>query len=87
MTDKEKNLYRAAGLTFNVGKNEIIVIPPKDKFDIENPGKSIDISKMIEELEYLIGFVEKIVIKLSNKNLIPKGQVRELLLELTTLGH
>lgn len=68
MTDKEKNLYRAAGLTFNVGKNEIIVIPPKDKFDIENPGKSIDTSKMIEELEYLIGFVEKIVIKLSNKN-------------------
>jgi len=67
MTDKEKNLYRAAGLTFNVGKNEIVVIPPKKYFDIENPGKSIDTSKMIEELEYLIGFVEKISIKLSNK--------------------
>jgi len=67
MTDREKNLYRAAGLTFNVGKNEIIVIPSKDRFDIENPGKSIDTSKMIEELEYLIGFVEKISIKISNK--------------------
>lgn len=67
MTNKEKNLYRAAGLTFNVGKNEIILIPSKDRFDIDNPGKSIDTSKMIEELEYLIGFVEKISTKLSNK--------------------
>lgn len=68
MNDKEKNLYRAAGLTFNLGNNEFIVIPPKKYFDIENPGKTIDTSKMIEELEYLIGFVEKISIKLSNKN-------------------
>ena len=67
MTDKERNLYRATGLTFNVGKNEIVVIPSKDIFDINNPGKSIDTSKMIEELEYLIGFVEKISIKISNK--------------------
>jgi hypothetical protein len=67
MTDKEKNLYRAAGLTFNVGNNEFIVIPPKKYFDIDNPGKTIDTSKMIEELQYLIGFVEKISIKLSNK--------------------
>ena len=67
MTDREKNLYRAAGCAFGVGKNEFIIIPPKDKFDIENPGKTIDTSKMIEELEYLIGFVEKISIKLSNK--------------------
>jgi valyl-tRNA synthetase len=64
---KELNLYRAAGLTFNVGKNEVIVIPPKKYFDIENPGKTIDTSKMVEELEYLISFVEKISIKLSNK--------------------
>lgn len=67
MEDKEKNLYRAAGLTFNVGNNEFIVIPDKKYFDIDNPDKSIDTSKMIEELEYLIGFVEKISIKLSNK--------------------
>lgn len=67
MTNKEKNLYRAAGLTFNVGKNETILIPSKDRFDIENPGKSIDTSKMIEELQYLIGFVEKISTKISNK--------------------
>ena len=67
MTDKEKNLYRAAGFAFSVGKNEIIVIPPKKYFDIDNPGKTIDTSKMIEELQYLISFVEKISIKLSNK--------------------
>ena len=67
MEDKEKNLYRAAVLTFNVGNNEFIVIPDKKYFDIDNPDKSIDTSKMIEELEYLIGFVEKISIKLSNK--------------------
>ena len=67
MTDRERNLYRAAGLTFNVGKSEIVVIPSKDRFDIDNPGKSIDTSKMIEELQYLIGFVEKISTKLSNK--------------------
>jgi hypothetical protein len=67
MTDKEKNLYRAAGCAFGVGNNEFIVIPPKKYFDIDNPGKSIDTSKMIEELQYLIGFVEKISIKLSNK--------------------
>lgn len=67
MEDKEKNLYRAAGLTFNVGNNEFIVIPDKKYFDIDNPDKSIDTSKMIEELEYLIGFVEKISIRLSNK--------------------
>jgi hypothetical protein len=67
MTDKEKNLYRAAGCAFSVGNNEFIVIPPKKYFDVENPGKSIDTSKMIEELEYLIGFVEKISTKLSNK--------------------
>ena len=68
MTDKEKNLYRATGLNFNVGNNEIIVIPGKKYFDIDNPSKSIDTSKMIEELEYLISFVEKISIKLSNKD-------------------
>lgn len=67
MTDIEKNLYRAAGCAFSVGNNEFIVIPPKKYFDIDNPGKSIDTSKMIEELQYLIGFVEKISIKLSNK--------------------
>jgi valyl-tRNA synthetase len=64
---KELNLYRAAGLTFNVGNNEFIVIPPKKYFDIDNPGKTIDTSKMIEELQYLISFVGKISIKLSNK--------------------
>jgi hypothetical protein len=67
ISTRDLNLYRAAGLTFNVGKNEIVVIPPKKYFDIENPGKSIDTSKMIEELEYLIGFVEKISTKISNK--------------------
>ena len=67
ISTRDLNLYRAAGLTFNVGKNEIIVIPSKDRFDIENPGKSIDTSKMIEELQYLIGFVEKISTKISNK--------------------
>ena len=67
ISTRDLNLYRAAGLTFNVGKNEIIVIPSKDRFDINKPGKSIDTSKMIEELEYLIGFVEKISIKISNK--------------------
>jgi hypothetical protein len=67
ISTRERNLYRAAGLTFNVGKSEFIVIPPKKYFDIDNPGKTIDTSKMIEELEYLIGFVEKISTKLSNK--------------------
>jgi hypothetical protein len=67
MTDREKNLYRAAGCAFGVGNNEFIVIPPKKYFDIDNPGKTIDTSKMIEELQYLISFVEKISIKLSNK--------------------
>lgn len=30
---------------------------------------------------------KSIILKLANKNLIPKGQVREILLDLTTLGH
>jgi len=67
ISTRERNLYRAAGLTFNVGKSEFIVIPPKKYFDVDNPGKTMDTSKMIEELQYLIGFVEKISIKISNK--------------------
>lgn len=67
ISTRERNLYRATGLTFNVGKSEFIVIPPKKYFDVDNPGKTMDTSKMIEELQYLIGFVEKISIKISNK--------------------
>jgi hypothetical protein len=74
INSKELNLYRAAGLTFTVsGVGEIVVIPSKDRFDVDNPGKSIDTSKMIEELQYLIGFVEKISNKLSNKDFISRA--------------
>lgn len=82
LTRKELNLYRAAGLTFMTSNNtEVIVIPPKDKFDIDNPGKSIDTTKMIEELEYLIGFIEKLIKKISNKDFMDKAPEKVIQME------
>lgn len=72
-TMRELNLYRAAGLTFMTSNSEVIVIPPKKYFDIDNPGKSIDTTKMVEEMEYLIGFLEKLIKKISNKNFMDKA--------------
>lgn len=70
-----------------------------DKLSIPAPKKS-DEDKDINQFEILRGQIlagndnpdvvkkfKSIILKLSNNNLIPKGQVRDLLLDLTTLGH
>ena len=70
-----------------------------DKLSIPTPKKNEE-EKEINQFEILKGQIlagndnpqvvrdfKSVILKLSNKNLIPKGQVRELLLELTTLGH
>jgi hypothetical protein len=70
-----------------------------DKLSIPAPKKN-DEEKDINQFEILKGQIlagndnpdvvrkfKTLILKLSNNNLIPKGQVRELLLELTTLGH
>ena len=70
-----------------------------DKISIPTPKKSTD-EQDVNQFEILRGQIlagndsnevvkkfKSIILKLSNKNMIPKGQVRELLLDLTALGH
>ena len=70
-----------------------------DKLSIPTPKKSED-DKEINQFEILKGQIlsgndnpdlvkqfKTIILKLSKKDLIPKSQVRELLIDLTTLGH
>jgi hypothetical protein len=70
-----------------------------EKLSIPTPKKNEE-EKDINQFEILKGQIlagndnpelvkkfKSVILKLSNKNLIPKGQVRELLLELAILGH
>lgn len=70
-----------------------------DKISIPTPKKTTD-EQDVNQFEILRGQIlagndsnevvkkfKSIILKLSNKNMIPKGQVRELLLDLTALGH
>ncbi len=89
LDEKEKDfLYKVAKHT-RIDDKLSIPVPKKDQDD-----------KDINEFEIMKGQIlsgndnpevvkkfKTIILKLSNKNMIPKGQVRELLLELTTLGH
>ena len=70
-----------------------------DKISIPTPKKTTD-EQDVNQFEILRGQIlagndsnevvkkfKSIILKLSNKNMIPKAQVRELLLDLTALGH
>lgn len=89
LDDREKEFL------YNVAKHTRI----EDKLSIPVPKKDQD-EKDINEFEIMRGQIlagndspevvkrfKSVLLKLSNKNMIPKAQIREILLDLSTLGH
>jgi len=72
MTEREKNILRAAGYSITISNGSEFFIMRKD-FDFNNPGKHIKYDEIIKETEYHLGFVEKINTKISNKSFMDRA--------------
>lgn len=89
LSEQDRNLLTTVGKECRINDRLLIPSPNRDEQDAELHRFKILLGEIDagNDSDGLVKELKKLIVKMSNDNRLPKHQVREILLDLTSLGY